>query len=121
MLAFILAVVLLALSAWGVVATVRRLRQTNAGTTLWLVFAVLLALGASAGTWFAFRFEYQVSPEFRFVGFPVPLAFFHLEDGHWVDFIIPPYAAYPGLLANIGAFGVVPLLPLLILRRRQHR
>jgi hypothetical protein len=113
MMAFILAVGLLALSAWGVVATVRRFRQTGAGSAWWLAFSILGILGA----WFAFRFEYQVSPEFRFIGFPVPVAFFHLENGNWVDFIIPPYASYPALLADTVGFGVAFLMPLLIARR----
>jgi hypothetical protein len=121
MMAFILAVVLLALSAWGVLATVRRLRQTNARGAWWLTFALLMALGAVAGAWFAFRFEYQVSPDVRFVGFPVPLAFFHLEDGHWVDFIIPPYVAYPALFTDIVSFGAALLMPLLIARRFTER
>ena len=123
MMTFILAVGLLALSAWGVVATVRRFRQTGAGSAWWLAFSILGMLGA--GAWFAFRFEYQVSPEFRFIGFPVPVAFFHLEDGHLVDFIIPPYASYPALCADTVGFGVAFLMPLLIARRltasRQHQ
>ena len=117
MLAFILAVILLALSAWGVVATVRRFRQTGAGRAWWLAFSVFGALGVTVGAWFAFRFQYQVSSQFRYVGFPVPVAFFHLEDGQWVDFIIPPYASYPALLADTVGFGAAFLMPLLIARR----
>ena len=117
MMALILAFALLALSAWGVAATVRRFRQTGAGSAWWVAFSILGILGAGLGAWFAFRFEYQVSPEFRFIGFPVPVAFFHLEDGHWVDFIIPPYASYPALLADTVSFGVAFLMPLLIARR----
>ena len=117
MLAFILAAVLLVLSAWGVSATVRCLRQTNAGGAWWLAFTVLGVLGAGVGAWFVFRFEYQVSRDFRFAGFPVPVAFLHLEGGDWVDFIIPPYFAYPGVLADIAAFAAVLLSPLLAARR----
>ncbi len=116
MLAFVLALVLLALSFWGVVATVRRFRQTGAGRGWWSAFSVFGMLGVVVGAWFAFRFEYQVSPAFRFVGFPVPVAFFHLEDGQWVDFIIPPYASYPALAADAVGFGVIFLVPLLIAR-----
>ena len=114
---FITVIGLLALSVWGVLATVRRLRRTSAGRAWWNVFVLLLALGVGAGAWFAFCFEYQVSPQMRYASFPVPLAFFHLEDGHWVDFITPPYVMYPGLVANIAAFAAVALLPLLIIHR----
>jgi hypothetical protein len=115
MLAFILAAVLLGLSAWGVVTTIRRFRQTSAGRAWWLTFSILGVLGMGLGAWFAFRFEYQVSSAFRFIGFPVPVAFFHLEDGQWVDFIIAPYAAYPALLADTVGFSAAFLMPLLIL------
>ena len=121
MLSFILAVVLLALSAWGVSATVRGLRHANAGGAWWLAFTVLGVLGAGVGAWFAFRFEYQVSHDFRFAGFPVPVAFFHLEGGDWVDFIIPPYFAYPAVFADIVSFGVALSMPLLIARRVPER
>jgi hypothetical protein len=114
---FIIVVALLALSAWSLMVTVRRLRQTKAGRAWWIAFGLLLALGVGVGTWFAFSFEYQVSPGMRYASFPVPLAFFHLEDGHWVDFITPPYIMYPGLVANIAAFTALALLPLLITRR----
>ncbi len=109
--------VLLALSVWGILATVRLLRRTGAGRGWWNAFVLLLALGLGAGTWFAFCFDYHVSPEMRCASFPVPLAFFHLEDGHWVDFITPPYVMYPGLVANVAAFAALALLPLLITHR----
>jgi len=53
----------------------------------------------------------------RYVSFPVPLAFFHLEDGHWVGFITPPHVMYPGLVANVASFAALALLPLLIVSR----
>jgi hypothetical protein len=121
MLGFIVAVVLIALSVWGVSATVHGLRRTNAGATWWLIFTMLSLIGAGVGAWFAFRFEYRVSHDFRFAGFPVPVAFFHLESGDWVDFIIPPYFAYPGLFADIATFATVLLLPLLVTLRITER
>jgi len=114
---FVIVIIVLALSSWAMIATIRRLRRTNAGRAWWTAFAMLLALGISAGTWFAFSFEYQVSHDMRYASFPVPLAFFHLEDGHWVDFITPPYVMYPGLLANVTSFAAFALLPLLIISR----
>jgi heme A synthase len=120
---FIIVIIVLALSAWAVLATVRRLRQTKAGRAWWLAFALLLAVGCGAGAWFAFRFEYQVSPEMRYASFPVPLAFFHLEQGRWVDFITPPHVMYPGLVANVASFAALALLPLFFASRvagRKH-
>jgi len=87
---FPIAIALLALGSWGVFATFRRLRRTQAGKAWWLAFAVLVIVGLAAGCWSAFSFEYQVSPRMCFASFPMPLAFFHLEDGEWIDFVTPP-------------------------------
>jgi hypothetical protein len=114
---FVIVIVVLGLSIWTVVATIHRLRRAHAGRAWWIAFALLLVLGLSAGTWISFNFEYQVSPRMRYASFPVPLAFFHLEDGIWVDFITPPQVMYPGLVANVTSFAAVALLPLLIASR----
>jgi len=118
---FIIVIIVLALSAWAVLATVRRLRQMKAGLAWWLAFASLLAVGCGAGTWFAFSFEYQVSPEMRCSSFPLPLAFFRLEEGRWIDFITPPHVMYPGLVANVASFVALALLPLLFASRMAGR
>jgi hypothetical protein len=111
---FLIVIALFALSAWGVFATFRRLHRMRASRVWWFVFASLLVIGLSAGSWLAFSFEYQVSPTMRYFSFPMPLAFFHLEDGRWVDFVTPPYVMYPGLFANVIAIVAVVLLPLLL-------
>jgi hypothetical protein len=121
---FLIVILLFGLSSWGMFATFRRLRRTHAGRTWWYAFSALVVVGIAAGTWLALRFEYHVSPQMRCVSFPMPLAFFHLEDGHWVDFVTPPYVMYPGLVANILSVVAVLLLPLLlgslIFHRRQR-
>ncbi|MCW5558660.1 MAG: hypothetical protein KIT22_12625 [Verrucomicrobiae bacterium] len=68
-------------SSWGVLVTFLRLRRMRAGPMWWFAFASLVGVGVTAGGWLL-RFEYTVSPRMRFAGFPLPLAFFHLEDGH---------------------------------------
>lgn len=111
---FLIVIVLVALSSWAVLATFRRLRRTNASRTWWLAFLSLAVVGLVAGHWLAFRFEYQVTPRIRCVSFPIPLAFFHFEDGQWIDFATPPSVMYPGLVANVIAVVAVALLPLLL-------
>ncbi len=121
---FLIVIALLALSSWGVFATFRRLRRAHASRAWWFAFGVLAVAGLVAGYWLAFSFEYHVSPRMRYVSFPMPLAFFHLEDGQWVDFVTPPYVMYPGLLANVVAIVAVALLPLLLASLasgRRHR
>ncbi|MCW5557866.1 MAG: hypothetical protein KIT22_08550 [Verrucomicrobiae bacterium] len=118
---FLIAIFLLVVSSWGVLGTFQRLRRTHAGRAWWVAFAALTVVGVVAGSWLALRFEYQVSPQMRYVSFPMPLAFFHLEDGHWVDFVTPPHVLYPGLVANILAVIAALLLPLLLASVLLHR
>jgi hypothetical protein len=41
---------------------------------------------------------------YRIVGLPMPMVFFHLEDGQWVDFIVP--FPWVNLTCNIITFGL---------------
>jgi hypothetical protein len=50
----------------------------------------LILVGGAIGLWSGACFEYQVSERHRFVGFPIPMAVFQLEDGRWVDYIGNP-------------------------------
>jgi hypothetical protein len=121
---FLIVIALLALSSWGVFATFQRLHRTHASGAWWFAFGVLAVIGLAAGCWLAFGFEYHVSPRMRYVSFPMPLAFFHLEDGRWVDFVTPPHVMYLGMVANVVAIVAVALLPLLLASLasgRRHR
>src|SRR5687767_12497363 len=100
---FLMVIVVSALGSWGVIATFRRLRRIHASRAWWFAFVLLSVFGLVAGCWLAFSFEYQVSPRMRYISFPMPLAFFHLENGLWIDFVTPPHVMYPGLVANIVA------------------
>src|SRR6266550_1866040 len=111
---FPVVIALLALGTWGVFATFRCLRRTHSGRVWWIAFAALTTIGLAAGSWLAFGFGYQVSPQMRYVSFPIPLAVFHLEDGRLVDFVTPPHVMYLGFLANIVAVVAASLLPLLL-------
>jgi hypothetical protein len=113
-MAFLIIIALFVLGSCGVFGTFRRLRRQRANRRWWIAFALLAAVGLVAGCWLTFSFEYQVSPRMRFASFPMPLAFFHLEDGQWIDFVTPPYVIYPGLVANVIAIVAVALLPLLL-------
>jgi hypothetical protein len=125
-MAILIVIALFALGALGVLATFRSLHRTHASRNWWFAFGSLVIVGLVAGCWFAFNFEYQVSPRMRFVSFPMPLAFFHLEEGEWIDFVTPPYVMYPGLVANVIAIVALALLPLLLAslasgrRHREH-
>ncbi|NBR85859.1 MAG: hypothetical protein EB141_01845 [Verrucomicrobia bacterium] len=109
---FVIVISVLALGLWSIFLTSQRLLRAHANRAWWCVFVVLSVAGLAAGCWLAFNFEYQVSPRTRCASFPLPLAFFRLEDGRWVDFVTPTYVMYPGLVANVVAIVAMALLPL---------
>src|SRR6185369_43925 len=110
----IIIVVILAVSIWTLFATFRRLRRNSVSSAWWLAFSFHAIVGLMIGCWLAFRFEYQVSPTMRFASFPIPLCFFHFEDGQWVDFPTPPIVMFPGLFANVVAIIALATLPVLV-------
>ena len=109
---FVIVNAVLALGLWCIFLTSRRLLRAHANRAWWCTFAALSVAGLAAGCWLAFNFEYQVSARTRCASFPLPLAFFRLEDGQWVDFVTPTYVMYPGLAANVVAIVAMALLPL---------
>jgi hypothetical protein len=48
----------------------------------------------------------------RIGSFPLPIVFFHLEEGRWVDFPVPEFQAWSAMLANIIAIIALATLPL---------
>ena len=56
-----------------------------------LVLIGLWVVGAGVGWWSTFSFEYQLSPNTRVLGAPMPMAAFHLEgppgEEQWADYI----------------------------------
>ncbi len=112
-------------SLWLLISLLRRLRRIGFGGFWWLGLAVMLSLGSLAGYWCAFHFEYQAGARYRIGSFPIPVVFFHLEDGQWVDFPVPEFQAWATVYTNILMVAAVFALPhwcaLLWLERRQLR
>jgi hypothetical protein len=117
----LIALPLLGLSLWLIGGTFRRLQRKRAAWKWWLAYCALVVIGAIVGWRLAMDVEYQVSPTMRFASFPIPLAFFHLENGEWIDFILPPAFVYLGLAANVLSVVAAALAPLLILSLRTNR
>ena len=59
----------------------------------------LFTVGIVAGFWLGISFTYQVAPDTRYIGFPVPGLVLQLEDGRWVDYV--------GLLPVVVPFNVI--------------
>jgi hypothetical protein len=67
-----------------------------------------------------FDFRYAVSDTVEFQGFPIPLAFFVLEEGRWVDVIgIPPLGLLNVFLIDSIFLVLLSLAMFVILLRRR--
>lgn len=98
------------LCGWVVIPVFRnaaKIRQKK----LWLVIFLMAVVGIGVGMLLA-NLEYHAGAKFRVVGTPIPLIFFHLENGQWVDFPLPSYVAWPGYIANVIFGTALCLAPL---------
>ena len=107
----LLATILFGVSSWALIGLFRRLWRQRVGKVWWVAVALSMACGLALGAWCTFYCEYHVGATFRFFSFPVPVAFFHLEDGQWVGFVPPAPLGYFMMLANVlivTAFATLP-------------
>jgi hypothetical protein len=111
----------LAGSSWALISLVRRLRREQVGPRRWGAFIILVVIGLSVGAWCAFRCEYPLGAHYRIGSFPLPIVFFHLEDGQWVDFPVPKFQALSAAYTNILTITTLATVPLWLLSWRQHR
>jgi len=109
---FLLVILLFALSVWSLVALFRRLRRVHARPRLWLAFIALILFGAAAGFWCSFHGEYHFGEDYRIASFPIPIVFFHLEEGNWVDYPVPDYRVWPTAITNILTITALTTVPL---------
>jgi len=117
----ILCVILfLVASSLTIVSLVRRFRCKRVSTTWWVAFGILVVIGVVAGIWVAFHFEYPLGARYRVGSFPLPVVFFHLEDGQWVDFPVPAFQAWASALTNVITITALATIPLWLLSWRQH-
>ena len=114
-------VALLAGSAWALVSLVRRLRRERAGIRWWIALVIMVSVGVPAGIWCAFHCEYHWGEHYRVGSFLLPVVFFHLEDGQWVDFPVPKLQALSAAFTNIITITALATVPLWLVSWRQHR
>jgi hypothetical protein len=108
----LIVIVFLSLSSWSLIALFQRLRRQRVSLGWWIAFGVLFICGAVVGYWCAFNFEYSVGARHRIASFPIPVVFFHFEDGAWVDFPVPTVQAYAAMFTNIVTIIALATLPL---------
>lgn len=105
----------------AIVSLMRRLRRKRASAPWWIAFIALASIGVAAGGWCAFHFEYRLNDHYCVASFPLPVVFFHLEDGQWVDFPVPPFQAWASIFTNIIAITSLATSPLWVLSCWQQR
>jgi hypothetical protein len=114
-------IVFLALSSWVLVALFRRLRRQRAPVGRWLAFGILVGCGVAVGIWCAFYVEYHIGARYRIGSFPIPIVFFHLENGQWVDFPVPEFQAWAAVFANVITITALATLPVWLVSWRQNK
>ena len=113
-------ILFLAASSWLLIALIRRLRLLRVGNRVWTVFSFLATCGIALGVWCACYCEYQIGTRYRIGSFPIPIVFFHLEDGMWVDFPVPALQAGAAMLTNIVCITTLAMFPVWLLTRPRH-
>lgn len=111
----------LVLSVWALTELLLRLRRERARIWLWLAFSVLLTCGIAVGIWCGFYCEYHVGKQYRIGSFPIPVVFFHLEDGHWVDFPVPAFQAWLSAITDVICITALAAVPVWLVSWRQHK
>jgi hypothetical protein len=109
--ALILILPVLAADVWLLTTTGKKQFKTWTQARAWTRLAGVVVFGAALGVWLGFFVEYKWGANLRVIGFPVPVCFFHLEDGEWVDFPLPKAMMYLGCAVNFLSGLVVPLIP----------
>src|SRR5439155_7620795 len=89
-------------------------------TTWWVAFGILVVIGVVAGIWVAFHFEYPLGARYRVGSFPLPVVFFHMEDGQWVDFPVPAFQAWASALTNVITITALATIPFCLISWRSH-
>lgn len=107
-------VLFLLLGGWALTALALRLRRARRGGRWWLAYGLAVTAGF-CGAWFAADVDYPVSEKFRFAGFPIPVAVWHLENSQWVDFVPSTATAHLTLAANGTLLGLCAAAPVCLL------
>jgi hypothetical protein len=97
-------------SGWMIISTTRKLAGAR-NKKLWAIGITLTVLGIVMGCILSVQ-EYQAGTTMRVVGIPMPLGFFHFENGQWLDFPLPAYVLWPAYFANVIFWMAICLLPL---------
>ncbi|HEV7927502.1 MAG TPA: hypothetical protein VGR14_19280 [Verrucomicrobiae bacterium] len=92
----ILILPIVAFDVWLAWTTGRRQLHEWKARQNWRYPALAIAAGLLLAVWLAFFVKYSGGEKLRVEGFPIPVAFFHLDGETWTR------TTPPGLLHNLG-------------------
>jgi len=107
----IIIVPVLAFDVWLLATTGKKQFKIWSQARAWPKLAGAAGIGVALGVWLALFVEYHWGARMRVIGFPVPVCFFHLEDGNWIDYLIPTPMQWLGAAANFLSGLAAPLIP----------
>jgi hypothetical protein len=100
-----------AFDLWLAWTTGRRQLALWAAQRNWRALAAASAAGLLLAVWLAFLVKYNNGPSLRLRGFPIPVAFFHLDEKTWTRTLppapLPACAAAANFLTGLAA----PFIP----------
>jgi hypothetical protein len=88
----------------------RQLAQWRAQRN-WRYLGVAAGAGVLLAVWLAFFVKYSSGAGLRVQGFPIPVAFFHLDDKTWTRTVPPAPLPLLGLAADFLTGLAAPLIP----------
>ena len=77
----------------------------------WRSPALAIAAGLPLALWLAFFVNYSGGDKLRVEGFPIPVAFLHLDGGTWTRTTPPVILRYCGAAANFLTGLAAPIIP----------
>ena len=110
----LLIVPIVAFDLWLFRATGRRQLAQWRAQKYWRRPAAAAAAGLLLAVWLAFFLQYGNGARLRVRGFPVPVAFFHLDGKTWTRTAPPAPLPALGAAANFLTGLAAPLIPLKI-------
>jgi hypothetical protein len=119
MLSAFISVLLIGIVLWVLWTTIGLFRRASARGGWWTALIVIVTAGGVAGYRLA-RVDLRISGTFRWVGLPMPIGFFQLEEGRWTDFVPPFPVQLLSLLADVLVPIALMLSVLLLTWRLAH-
>ncbi|MCE5267138.1 MAG: hypothetical protein LLG00_04560 [Planctomycetaceae bacterium] len=113
MMSLLISLPIIVLATWLIFKSFRGLWRRKKGRRWCPLFVTLLIGGAYAGFCLGCC-DVHVTPTFRWVGLPLPVCFFQLEDRQWVDFVPPAAVQLTNRVADALTPIIIVLAPLII-------